>query len=259
MKARIGDGELAYDARGDGPALVLLHAFPLDRRMWSEEMARLSRRRRVIAVDLRGAGDSPLWGAPSVDDLADDVVRLLDGLGAPMATMLGLSAGGYVALGVAARHRARVSALVLADTRAAADSDVARAARDSAIASIRRDGPGPFLSGVPARLLSPHADEGLRLRVRDLCCDRAETLMSFTRALRDRPDRTELLAQLDCPTLVICGGEDSIATPTEARAMAAAISDAEYVEIAGAGHLSNLEAPDRFDDAVARFLDAHDL
>jgi pimeloyl-ACP methyl ester carboxylesterase len=259
MKARIGDGELAFDSRGEGPALVLLHAFPLDRRMWSEELAQLSRTRRVIAVDLRGSGDSPLWGTPSVDDLAGDVVQLLDALGVPMASLLGLSAGGYVALGVAARHRARVSALVLADTRAAADSDVARAARDSTLEAIRRDGSRAFVAGVPSRLLSPHADEALRMRVRDLCCERAETLVSMTRALRDRPDRHELLGALDCPTLVVCGGEDSIATPTEMRAMAGAISDAEYVEIAGAGHLSNLEAPDRFDDAVSRFLDAHDL
>jgi 3-oxoadipate enol-lactonase len=259
MKARIGDGELAYDTRGEGPALVLLHAFPLDRRMWSEELARLSRNRRVVAVDLRGFGDSPLWGTPSVDDFADDVARLLDALGVPMASLLGLSMGGYVALATVARHRGRVASLLLADTRAAGDGEVARAARDSTLQTLKRDGAAPFVTGVPARLLSPHADDGLRLRVRDLCCERVETLASATRALRDRPDRTELLARIDVPALVICGGEDTIATPTETRAMAAAIPDAEYVEIAGAGHLSNLEAPDRFDDAVARFLDAHDL
>jgi pimeloyl-ACP methyl ester carboxylesterase len=259
MKVRIGDGELAYETRGEGPALVLLHAFPFDRRMWSEELARLSGNRRVITVDLRGFGDSPLWGSPSVDDFADDVVRLLDALGVPMASVGGMSAGGYVALAILARHRARVAALILADTRAAGDSDVARAARDATVQTIKRDGPAAFVHGVPARLLSPHADEGLRLRVRDLCCERAETLVAATRAWRDRPDRTELLARIDVPTLVICGGEDSLATPTEMRAVAAVIADAEYVEIAGAGHLSNLEAPDRFDDAVARFLDAHQL
>jgi pimeloyl-ACP methyl ester carboxylesterase len=227
--------------------------------MWSEELARLSRTRRVVAVDLRGFGDSPLWGNPTIDDFADDVVALLDGLGVPMASLLGLSMGGYVALATVARHRARVSALVLADTRAAADGEVARAARDSTLQTLKRDGARAFVQGVPARLLSPHADDGLRMRVRDLCCERGEALASATRALRDRPDRTDLLVRIDVPTLVICGGEDSVATPTEMRAMAAAIPDAEYVEIAGAGHLSNLEAPDRFDDAVARFLDAHEL
>jgi 3-oxoadipate enol-lactonase len=259
MKARIGDGELAYDSRGSGPALLLVHAFPLDRRMWSEELARLSRNRRVITVDLRGFGESPLWGTPKVDDLADDLATLLDALGVPMAAVAGLSAGGYVALALWARHRARLSALILADTRAAGDSDVARAARDATIATIKRNGPGAFVHGVPSRLLSPHADDGLRLRVRDLCCEHGETLVALTRAWRDRPDRTALLPRIDCPTLVICGGEDSLATPTEMRALAGTIPDAEYVEIAGAGHLSNLEAPDRFDDAISRFLDAHGL
>jgi 3-oxoadipate enol-lactonase len=260
MKLAVGDGELSYDSRGSGPALLLLHAFPLDRRMWSEELARLSDVRRVITVDLRGFGDSPLWGRPTVDDFADDIARLLDGLGIPMASVAGLSMGGYVALALAERHKARLASLILADTRAAADSDVARAARDATIANVKGPvGLATFLDGVPSRFLSPHADDSLRIRVRDLCSERAETIVSATRMLRDRPDRSSLLPNIDCPTLVICGGEDTISPPGEMRALAQVIPDAEYVEIAGAGHLSNLEAPDRFDDALARFLNAHDL
>jgi 3-oxoadipate enol-lactonase len=260
MKLALGYGELSYDSRGSGPVLLLLHAFPLDRRMWSEQLAALSDVRRVIAVDFRGFGDTPLWGLPSVDDLADDVVGLLDGLGIAMASVCGLSMGGYVALALAERHKARLASLILADTRAAADSDVARAARDATIANVKGAvGKATFLDGVPSRLLSPHADDSLRIAVRDLCVERAETIVAATRALRDRPDRTPLLANIDCPTLVVCGGEDTIAHPNEMRALAQTISDAEYVEIAGAGHLSNLEAPDRFNDAVSRFLAAHDL
>ena len=259
MKARVGDGDLAYDVRGEGPALVLLHAFPLDRRMWSEELARLSTQRRVIAVDLRGFGESTLWGEPTVDDYADDVVRLLDVLGVPMAAVAGLSMGGYVALSLAERHRARLAALILADTRAAGDSEVARAAREATIRQVRSDGPAQFLDGVPERLLSRHASDELRQRVRDLCVERSETIVAATRALAHRPDRTALLSRIDCPTLVLCGGEDTTSPAPEMRGMQQAIADAEYVEIAGAGHLSNLEAPDRFDDALARFLDAHQL
>jgi 3-oxoadipate enol-lactonase len=251
--------KLAYDTRGAGPVLVLLHAFPFDRRMWSEELARLSDVRRVIAVDLRGFGDSQLWGEPTVDELADDVVALLDELGVPMATVCGLSMGGYVALAIAARHKARLAALVLADTRAAADSEVARLAREATMRQVRNDGPAAFLDGVPERMLSRHASDDLRQRVRDLCVDRADTILAATRALAHRPDRTPLLATIDCPTLLVCGGEDTTSPAPEMRSLAAQIPDAEYVEIAGAGHLSNLEAPDRFDEAVARFLAAHDL
>jgi pimeloyl-ACP methyl ester carboxylesterase len=251
--------KLAHESRGAGPTLVLLHAFPFDRRMWSEELARLSDGRRVVAVDLRGFGESPLWGEPTVDELGDDVVALLDELGVPMAAVCGLSMGGYVALSVAERHRGRVAALVLADTRAAADSDVAKLAREATMRQVRDDGPAAFLDGVPERLLSRHASDDLRQRVRDLCVDRSETILAATRALAHRPDRTSLLPRIDCPTLVICGGEDTTSPAPEMRSLAAQIPGAEYVEIAGAGHLSNLEAPDRFDEAVARFLAAHDL
>jgi 3-oxoadipate enol-lactonase len=251
--------KLAHESRGAGPTLVLLHAFPFDRRMWSEELARLSDARRVVAVDLRGFGESPLWGEPTVDELGDDVVALLDELGVPMASVCGLSMGGYVALSVAERHRGRVAALVLADTRTAADSDVAKLAREATMRQVRSDGPALFLDGVPERLLSRHASDDLRQRVRDLCVDRAETILAATRALAHRPDRTSLLPRIDCPTLVICGGEDTTSPAPEMRSLAAQIPGAEYVEIAGAGHLSNLEAPDRFDEAVARFLAAHDL
>jgi pimeloyl-ACP methyl ester carboxylesterase len=124
---------------------------------------------------------------------------------------------------------------------------------------VRHDGPYAYLDGIPQRLLSRHADENLRQVVRDLCCERVETIIAATRALRDRRDRTAMLGEIECPTLVICGGEDAIAPPAEMRALANALSDGEYVEIAGAGHLSNLEAPQRFNEAIGRFLQSHDL
>lgn len=251
--------KLAYESRGTGPTLLLLHAFPFDRRMWSEELARLSDVRRVVAVDLRGFGESPLWGEPTVDELGDDVVALLDELGVPMASVGGLSMGGYVALSIVEHHRARVAALVLADTRAAADGEVARAAREATMRQVRSDGAAAFVDGVPERLLSRHASDDLRQRVRALCVERADTILAATRALAHRPDRTALLARIDCPTLVVCGGEDTTSPAPEMRALAAQIPGAEYVELAGVGHLSNLEAPDRFDEAVARFLAAHEV
>jgi pimeloyl-ACP methyl ester carboxylesterase len=251
--------ELRYEARGSGPTLLLLHGFPFDRRMWEEELARLSVGRRVVAVDLRGFGESPLWGEPSIDDLGDDVVRLCDRLGVAMGSICGFSMGGYVAFSIYARHAARVSALVLADTRAASDTEVGLAARRSTIAQLRDDGAMQFLDGVPERLLSRHADNDLRSRVRGLCVEKKESLIAATRAMAERPDRTPLLPTIECPTLVLCGGEDATSPAPEMRGIAQAIRGAEYAELAGVGHLSNLEAPDRFNDTVARFLAAHEL
>jgi 3-oxoadipate enol-lactonase len=176
-----------------------------------------------------------------------------------MAAVAGLSMGGYVALSLAERHRARLSALILADTRAAADSEVARAAREATIRQVRSDGAEQFLDGVPERLLSRHATDDLRQQVRNQCAERSESIVAATRAMAHRPDRTPLLGMLDLPALVICGGEDANAPAPEMRELAQSIRGAEFVEIAGVGHLSNLEAPDRFNDAVSRFLTAHDL
>src|SRR5262245_41530830 len=122
MKKFFGAHELAYDVRGEGPVLLLLHAFPFDRRIWTDNAASFSAQLRVVSFDFPGAGESPLSGAPSIADLADDAVALLDGLGMPMATVCGLSMGGYVALAMAERHPARLAGLILADTRAGADS-----------------------------------------------------------------------------------------------------------------------------------------
>lgn len=259
MKIEVPGGVLAYEARGSGPTLLWLHAFPFDRRMWSEELTLLSDERRVIAVDLRGCGESPLWGAPSLDDLAEDVVHLLDALGVATATVGGLSLGGYVALAVAARHRARLAALILADTRAGADSEATRHARAETIRQVRAEGPNGYLDGVPGRLLSPDAPPGLRARVRALAGGGADTLTALTRAMAERPDRHDLLPTLDLPALVLCGSIDTVSPAIEMRAWAQSIPGAEYVELAGAGHLSNLEAPAAFGHAVVTFLRAHEL
>jgi pimeloyl-ACP methyl ester carboxylesterase len=123
MKRRCGDREIAYDDAGaGGPAapVVLLHPFPFDRRYWAATAAALAPAYRVLSVDARGFGEAPASGPFAIADLADDLAALLDALGIAAATLVGLSMGGYAALAFARRHPARLAALVLADTRAAA-------------------------------------------------------------------------------------------------------------------------------------------
>jgi pimeloyl-ACP methyl ester carboxylesterase len=259
VKRRVGSIELGYDVHGSGPALVLVHAFPLDRRMWSETARALAASRRVIAFDVRGFGESSLGAEPiTIETYADDVARLLDVLGVPMAALCGLSLGGYVALAFAARHPARLGRLVLADTRAGADSPDGKRARDEGIARVRAQGAAAFVEPMPARLLSPRAAEPLRERVRALGAAQApDAIAAALAAMRDRPDRTAELAALDCPTLIVVGRDDALTPPTEAHAMAAQIRASRVVELDAAGHLSNLEAPDAFLAAIEPFLDEH--
>jgi pimeloyl-ACP methyl ester carboxylesterase len=233
------------------PPLVLLHAFPFDRRLWAR-VTPLVRGREVIAPDLRGFGGQPPAGAFSIADLADDVVALLDARGLDRAIVGGISMGGYVALAFAARHPTRLAGLLLADTKAGPDTPEARQARGEAIALVETSGVAALVDKQLPRLLAPGATPEVRAEARAIAvAQRPGTLTAALAALRDRPDRTLDLAAIAVPTLAIVGTEDSITPPAEARAMAAAIPGARLVEIAGAGHLAALEAPQAFAAALA--------
>ena len=256
MKRTVGAQELGFADSGSGEALVLLHPFPFDRRLWAGIGDALAARFRVITVDARGFGESapPPGGRFGMDDLADDVAGLLDALGVRRATLLGMSMGGYAALAFAARHGARLARLVLADTRAAADTAEARAKREQAIALLRAGAVRAYLDGSLPRLLSPGAPPALVAFARPRAEDRADRLIAGLEALRDRPDRTGVLAGIACPTLVVAGEADQVTPAAEMRAMAAAIPGAQFVAVAGAGHLCHLEAPGAFERLVASFL-----
>jgi 3-oxoadipate enol-lactonase len=255
MKTRIGDRYLAYESYGSGKPIVLVHAFPLDGRMWQTTAQGLASRCRVIAPDMRGFGASDLGkGDHSIADMADDIAELLDNLGIAQAIVGGLSMGGYVSLAFAVRHRQRLERLILADTRATADSDAVRAGRANAIELASKQGVAVLVERQIASLLSPDASEALHDLVRNLGKQSQEGVCAGIRALRDRPDRQAELAAIRCPTLVIVGKEDTISPPVEVVGMANAIPGARVVEIAGAGHLSNLENPDAFIRAISEFI-----
>ena len=227
--ASSGGSPIGFDDRGSGPATVLLHPFPLRRDAWAGIAEALAAHRRVIAVDARGFGDTPLAGPFAITDLADDVAALLDRLSIAKATLLGMSMGGYAALAFAARHRDRLSALVLADTRAAADSAEARAGRAAALATLAAVGPTAYLAGSLPRLLSPAAPPALVAHVRARAETRAASLRAGIEALRDRPDRSAELGAIACPTLVVCGVEDQVTPLAEMKQLAGAIAGARFV------------------------------
>jgi 3-oxoadipate enol-lactonase len=234
---------------------VLLHPFPFARGIWSGLTDVLAVRHRVISVDARGFGESPLGEQRySVDDLADDVAALLAELGVARAAVLGMSMGGYAALAFAIRHPARLGALILADTRAGADSPETRKARDGAIGRIKATGSGPYLDGSLARLLSPSAPAELVSFLRARAETREASLIVGIEALRDRPDRTGELAAIRVPTLAMRGSDDQVTPAADMQQMAGAIAGATFVSLPGAGHLSHIEAREAFERALMSFL-----
>jgi pimeloyl-ACP methyl ester carboxylesterase len=250
-------------AQRERGTLVLLHAFPLNARMWEAQLALADGGWRVIAPHFRGVdgatGDPP---ASSMDDYAGDVVDLLDSLHIKQAVIGGLSMGGYVAFAML-RHAARyIQGLILADTRPQADTPEGVEGRKRMLQLVQDKGPVavademiPKLLGETTRRTRPELVE----RVRSLIlANSADAIAGEIRALMTRQDATPLLSTIHVPTLIVVGEEDTVTPPPLSREMHAAISGSELSVIAAAGHLSNLEQPDSFNGAVARFL-AHRL
>jgi pimeloyl-ACP methyl ester carboxylesterase len=248
-----GARPVGYEDRGAGAPVVLLHPFPFSRELWAGLADVLATRHRVLAVDARGFGESPL-SRYTIADLADDLASLLDELEVRRAALVGMSMGGYTALAFAARHPGRLAALVLADTRAAADSVDIRGSRQAAVALIARAGPDAYLAGSLPSLLSLSAPPTLLRDLRARAETRAPSLLAGIEALRDRPDRTGELGAIACPTLVICGAQDRVTPAAEMQRMADAIFGAAFATIPDAGHLAHIEAPGAFERTLSQFL-----
>ncbi|MEO3786450.1 alpha/beta hydrolase [Actinocorallia sp. B10E7] len=247
---------------GQGTPLVLLHAFPLSSAMWLAQRERLGSRFRVITPDLRGFGGSVLGDAePSVEVMADDVAALLKSKNIGRAVIGGVSMGGYVAMALCRRHPDRVRGLVLADTKATADPGTARENRlrmaERLLAENRAD---VLVEEVLPKLLGPttmHSRALVYGRVRGLVQSAPPGAAAWAqRAMAARPDSMDTLRGVKVPALVIVGAEDRLSTEDDARAMTEALPNAELTVIPRAGHLTPVEQPDLFDQAVAEFVTA---
>ena len=250
--------DIAYDDVGTGLPVLFIHGFPHNRTLWAPQLGGLLDRARCVAPDLRGFGDSEARGPYSMDSYADDVVAVLDALQIGRAVIAGLSMGGYVAFALWRRHRERVRALILADTRAGADSDEARSKRRELIALARERGSGAVadvqiagMVGKTTREKHPDIADAVH---RMLAMAPVEGVVGALEAMMNRPDSTPTLATIDVPTLIVVGDEDVLTPPKEARGMHERIAGSRLEVLACAGHVSNVERPAAFNHVVSEFL-----
>jgi 3-oxoadipate enol-lactonase len=260
-ESRASGGMVSYRELGDGPGepLVLLHAFPLNGRMFEPQMEAFSEGRRVVAPDYPGFGRSPRTPAqPDIRYYAEGVLGLLDRLGLERVVLGGVSMGGYVALGCMRLFPERVSGLILADTRPDADSEETRENRKNMARRVADEGVEVLIELQMRRLLARDTlenDEEVVEEVRGMILESSPGgVVAALGALRERPDSTPLLEKIEVPTLVIGGEEDGISSPEVMGAMAEKIPDSRHVTLPRAGHLSNLEAPEGFNAALKEFL-----
>ena len=245
---------------GEGAPLLLLHAFPLDASQWDHQVAALSGLYRCLRPDYWGCGASPLPdGEPSLDAYAASLLRRLGALGVDRFHVVGSSMGGYVAFAMLRTDPLRVLSLVLAGTRATADSAEVRDNRLRLAETVERDrSVESIVEPNVQRLLGElarqevHVTDPLRGRIRR--CTPAGVAHG-ARAMAARPDSTPMLGAISVPALVIAGDEDDVIPPADIDAMVAAIPGATLVSM-GCGHLVNLEEPPAFTEELRRFLDA---
>ncbi|HEX6338753.1 MAG TPA: alpha/beta hydrolase [Jiangellaceae bacterium] len=252
--------ELAFDEAGTGAPLVLLHAFPLSRAMYAEQLTGLADRARVIVPDLRGFGDSPGPGDadPSVDAMADDVAALLDRLGVQTCVVGGLSMGGYVAMAMLRRHRERITAAVLMDTKAGADGDEARANRERVASAVLEQGSAalrPMLDSLLGETTRQDRPGTVEQVTEWLDAVRPDGVAWAQRAMAARPESFDTLRGSGVPGFVIVGEEDEVSPHEDAVAMAEAfVPPAPVYVIPAAGHLSAVENPDAVTGALRDVL-----
>jgi pimeloyl-ACP methyl ester carboxylesterase len=254
------DATLRVADEGSGPPLLLVHGFPLDHTMWRHQIDHFKATHRVIAPDLRGLGESSITpGMVTMKQYADDLAALLPQLGENRPVILcGLSMGGYVAWQFVEHHRSRLAALILCDTKAAADTSQARQSRLESAAKVERDGTSILLSAMLPKLFgeevassrTPVVEETAAMILRNdpRGCAAAQ------RGMAERVDYRPRLASINVPTLVLCGEHDLISPPAEMREIAAAIPGAKYAEIPAASHMAPLQFPQQVNAELEKFL-----
>ena len=234
--------------------LLLIHAWPLDARMWDAQRAAVGGV-PVVAPHLPGfGGTEPAGEVLTMRAAADRLLAELDAAGMERAVVCGLSLGGYVAFEVWRTARDRVAGLVLANTRAVADAPEGAEGRRALAARLRSE--GNVLADEPPPLLAEDASEDLKGRVRGWIADQpAEAIAAAALGMAERPDSTPDLATIDVPTLVITSTADRLIPPAVTTEMAGQIPGARLQTIEGAGHLSNVEAAEAFAEALQEHLE----
>jgi pimeloyl-ACP methyl ester carboxylesterase len=245
-----------YDV-GRGRPIVLIHAFPLSADQWRPLLDAPPEGVRLIAPHLRGfrglAEAGVEWSGRSLDrpalavtmaDYAADVLSLMDHLEIPDATVCGVSMGGYVAFAILRQAPERVSALMLAHTRATADTPASRDGRDRMTALARAEGPVAIAREMVPKLLGAttqreQPDEVARVRAL-IEANTTEAIVAALGALKTRPDSTPLLASIRCPTTIVHGDEDTIIPLADAEAMHHGIQGSQLIRVPRAGHLEGV-------------------
>lgn len=264
MDFKIDQGYLKYDIRGNGMPLLFIHGYPLSRRIWDSQLDGLSDIATIIALDLRGHGESfPFEGNYSIDLLADDCIEVLKDLHIPSPIVVcGLSMGGYVTLALYRRNPQLFKAMILTSTRPGPDTEAGKASRDASIKNVKEHGAHYIAVNMIQKILSPVTSKSkpeLVTKVKSMMASTSvQGIIGALQAMKNRSDSTPLLPMISCPTLIIHGQDDQLIPIEEAELMYEKIPNSKLVKLSAAGHLPCLEQPGEFNMAIRNFLKSLD-
>lgn len=265
VKTAINNFSIGYDDHGAGQPIIFLHAFPLNRQMWDADVrslltqGALQGQFRLVSLDWPGFGESDIVNDVStMEEFADIVAQMMDTLGMQQAILCGLSMGGYAAFAFLRKYPERLAGLILADTRPGADTPEAQANRENVARIALDEGTEAIANMQLPRVISDYTrqhEPQVEAYVRQMInAATPQGIAAASLGMAQRQDSTDLLSSISVPTLVIVGEQDALTPPAVAQAYAAQIPNAQYTTIPYAGHLSNLEQPEAFLQAVRGFL-----
>lgn len=257
MQATIDGCELYYEVHGMGEPVLFIHGFPLSGVLWKPLIEPMKDDYKLIIPDLRGFGQSGPGGESSMARYAADLAELLDAIGEQRpVVVVGLSMGGYVAFEFYRRYPERVRALVLADTRAEADTPEGVQDRQKRAERVLAEGAAPMAADMVEKLFASEAPETLKREWQSIIAGTSpESIAAALHAMAARPDSIPTLQTINRPTLILVGEEDTITPLAMAETMQAGIAAARLEIIPGAGHMPPVEQPQRFTAHLLQFLD----
>jgi len=260
QRIKSDDAEIVYWSLGDGPPVVLLHPFPANHEFWLPVAELLATRYRIVLPDLRGHGESGVGQRPAtMEKHAGDIARVMDDAEVGRAPLVGVSIGGYALFEFWRKHRGRVAALGLCNTKAQADGPEARAGRLQAANDVLERGTEPFFESMIPRLLGkttremrPDLVDGALRMMREMS---PEDVAQVQRGMAARPGSIETLKTINVPALLVTGDEDAMTGVNEAELMRQHISGSQLRVIPKAGHYSLWEQPEAVGKLLRQFLD----
>ncbi len=257
----INDTLIRYDDKGIGDLpIIFVHGFPIDKQMWLPQMQVLSRSKRTIAYDIRGYGKSEAGvEMPSIGLYADDLINFMDALEIEKAIVCGLSMGGNILINAAVLCPDRFAALILCDTQCIADSPEIKDSRNKMLTKIiagkKTEFAEEFLNKMFCKESLDHKQDVVD-RVRKVILATSSVSITGTLgALANRPEMCSHLDKISIPTLVICGEYDTVTPLGQSELIFKNIENAKMHVLKRAGHLSNLEQPEEFNQLILQFIE----